>query len=316
MGYKRTPITEKEQLDTLRISPSSLNTFSQCPLKWYYEYVEARETETTVHLIRGNVVHKTLEGIFKVNYYPSGEAFRSKMMSKGLDLFEYYWETDFKDFEISEEDNKRYYDESKFMVERFINKFCDNIQDGIKSKKYSNESQGYYFTRPKFKELWIDDEYIIEFTDKLKRPFKKKEDMDKFEETLHVGGFIDSVQKDFEGNIILVDYKTSSKYQNVLSEDYVTQLGIYAYLWEKQTGKLPGYVAINYLKYDESYYILVTPSLIQKAKSKIKHMRNDIQEFGLDKNNYYKKEGKLCDWCTHKKECLGEENEEKNNDLC
>jgi putative RecB family exonuclease len=309
MTYTRNPITEEKQLEILRISPSSINTFNQCPRKWYYEYIEARETEPTVHLIRGNVVHKTLEDIFKVRYFPSGEAFRTAMMDKAIAYFEYYWENDFKDFEISKELEKQYYDESKFMIERFINKFCDNIQDGIKSKKYSNESQGYYFTKPTFKELWIDDEKKIKFSDKWKREFVKKEDLEDIEDTLHVGGFIDSVQKDFDQNIILVDYKTSSKYLNVLSDDYVTQLGIYAYLWFKQTGKLPKYVAVNYLKYDESYYILVTPSLVAMAIRKIKDMRNAIIEYGLNKENYFIKESKLCDWCNHKEECLGIQDE-------
>ena len=204
---------------------------------------------------------------------------------------------------MDEVEKKNFYDESVLMVERFINKFCDTIQSQIKVKKLTSESQGYYFMRPTFKELWIDDQFKIHLNEKYKKKADRKE-KEALEDSMNVGGFIDSVQKDFEGNIILVDYKTSNKYKNVLSDEYVLQLGIYAYLWQKQFGKLPYMVCINYLKFDESYYILVTPSLIADAKAKILSMRNQIVDFKLDEEKYYKKESKLCDWCGHKEHCL------------
>ncbi len=305
MGYKRDPILEKDKLKTLRISPSSINTFSQCPRKWFFDYIKARTSKQTIHLIRGNVVHKVLEDIFKTRYFPSGEAFRISMMKKSLSIFEGYWKEDFKDFEFDDDtQNKIFYDESKIMVERFITKFCDNIQHGISAKKYSNETQGYYFTRPLMKELWICDEKKIQFDGKWKRKFVKKEDLEDMEDTLHVGGFIDSVQKDFDNNLILVDYKTSTKYKNVFTEDYMRQLSIYSYLWYKQTGELPKYVCVNYLKYDESFYLLVTNDLIKYAINEIKNMRNNIIDFGLEKEKYFCKESKLCEWCSHQNDCI------------
>ena len=306
MNFKRNPILTVEALKSLRISPSSLNSFFGCPRRWFQEYVKALTTKTTIHLIRGNIVHKTLEDVFKTRFYPSGESFRPAIMKKAIGIFEHYWKVDFKDFEFDKEDTEqetRFYDESKFMVERFANKFCNNIQDGIKAKKFSSESQGYYYTRPTFKELWIDDQFKINFNDKWKKV--KSEDKVPMKNSLTVGGFIDSVQKNFNNDIILVDYKTSSKYKNVFSEEYMLQLGIYAYLWQKQTGKLPKYVAVNYLKYDESYYLLVTPSLVKEAVTKIKLMRTLLTEFGLDEEKYYKKETKLCDWCSFQDKCMG-----------
>lgn len=309
MGYKREPITIVDSLKTIRLSPSSLNTFNGCPKRWYYEYVEARQTPQTIHLIRGNIVHKALEDIFKKRFYPSGESFRKTFETTALSGFEKHWKEDFKDFEFKEDEEERFYTESKLMIERFVKRYCDNIQDGIKSKKFSSESQGYYFTKPTFKELWIDDEFKINFNEKWKKVWNKDEEKIPLDDSLHVGGFIDSVQKDFDQNLILVDYKTSSKYQNVLSDDYVTQLSIYAYLWWKQTGKFPKFVAINYLKYDESYYILVTPSLVNEAIIKIKTMRQCLIDNGLEEKNYNCKESKLCDWCPFQKECTEKKNE-------
>jgi len=304
--WKRDPITDPEELKTLRISPSSINSFRQCPRKWHYTYILALEQPPTVHLIRGNIVHHVLENVFKQKYVPSGEAFRPHMLDTAKKLFDKEWKN-MEQIELSEEENTMYYDESWNMIKRFFTRFCNNIQEGIRTKKFANETQGYYFTKPTFKELWIDDEYKIQFNEKLKSEYVKKEDKVPFENTLNVGGFIDSVQKDFDNNVILVDYKTSSKYQNVLSEEYTLQLAIYAYLWEKQTGTMPAFVAINYLKYDETFYIMVTPSLINEAKTKIKNMRSALIEFGLDESKYYAKESKLCDWCPYKDRCVKNE---------
>jgi len=310
--WKRDPVTDPEELKTIRISPSSINTFRQCPRKWYYTYVLALDTPTTVHLIRGNIVHRVLENMFKQKFVPSGEAFRPHMINGAKKMLDKEWK-DMDQLELSEEENEMYYEESWNMINRFFTKFCDNIQEGIRMKKFSNETQGYYFTKPTFKELWIDDQYKIQFNDKWKSEKVANEDKEPFEETLNVGGFIDSVQKDFDNNIILVDYKTSSKYQNVLSEEYTLQLAIYAYLWQKQTGNMPAFVAINYLKYDETFYIMVTPSFIKNAVRKIKDMRRFIVEAGLDEEKYIANENKLCDWCPFQERCTKTENGELKN---
>jgi len=301
MGYKRKKITKKEELEVLRLSPSSINTFYQCPKKFYKIYIEALEQVDSLVLTRGTAVHAVLEDIMKQRWVPAGEKFRTSMEKKSMDLFEMHWKKSCEPF--SDDDN---YDvskaECKFIVERFIKRFCDNIQNGINIGKFQNETQGYYFTRPSFKELWLDDQYKIKMNEK----FKKVEQKDKIpiENSLNVGGFIDAVQKNFDNELMLIDYKTSNKYKNALSEDYVRQLSIYAYLWRKQTGKMPNYVAINYLKFDESFYILVTSDLINKATADIKTMRSRLVEWGMDESQYYKKEGKLCEYCVNYEKCM------------
>ncbi len=197
--------------------------------------------------------------------------------------------------------NNASYLESKLMIIKFFKRFVDIIEEGLASGLYKNTNQGYYANKPIFKELWIDDEFQIELNDSCKKIFT--EERTPIENSLNVGGFIDAVLKDYDNNITLVDYKTSKKYKNVFSEDYINQLSIYAYLWEKQFKKMPNYLCVNFLRYDESFYILVTPSLIQQAKSTIKSVRASLIEFGIDKSKYYKKESKLCDYCNFKDMC-------------
>jgi len=254
--------------------------------------------------------------MFKQRFVPSGEAFRPHMMDKSNKLFISKWNRDivngalksdneFEKLDIEADELELEYNHAKYMIERFFKNFCDNVQDGIKIGKFQNSTQGYYFTRPVQKEAWLDDEFIINFTDKFKIEYQKKEDKIPFVTTLHVGGYVDSIQKNFDNDIILVDYKTSNKYKNSISEEYILQLSIYAYLFEKQTGKLPAYVAINYLRFNESFYIMVTPDMVKLATTKIKEMRSFIVTAGIDIDNYPTKPSKLCDWCSFKDKCMG-----------
>ena len=185
------------------------------------------------------------------------------------------------------------------------------IQDGIKYGQFDGELRGYYFTRPKFNEQWIDDQFKV---DEKFKSLKKDGEKIPHETTLNVGGFVDAILKDFDHNMILVDYKTSKKYKNAIPEDYVRQLSIYAYLYWKQQGKLPSLVAINYLRYGETFYIMVTPSLIKKAIADIETMRSKIVKWKLNKEEYYCNESKFCDWCAFQDRCdnAKEDSKQKN----
>ena len=303
---KREPITDIEALKILRISPSSINVFRQCPRRWFYQYVQAIETETTDAMRRGNVVHHVLENIFNITKFPSGERFRTAIMDHAMSLFEKEW-SDFFDSKKHE-----LYNDSKLMVTRFVNKFVDNIQNGINNGEYQGERHGFYMTRPKFRELWLDDQFKKD--DNNRYLLDENKEKIPLENSLNVGGFIDSVEKNFAFEKILIDYKTSKKYKNALSEEYVLQLSIYAYLWSVNKNEMPSYVAINYLKYDETFYIQVTPSLIEMAKKKIKHMRSDMIENGLDEDKYECIVGKLCNWCSFQDKCGKFDSEEKKDE--
>ena len=48
-------------------SPSSINTFKQCPRKYYYQYVEKLPTLPNIHQIRGNIAHSCLEQFYNLD---------------------------------------------------------------------------------------------------------------------------------------------------------------------------------------------------------------------------------------------------------
>ena len=48
-------------------SPSSINTYKQCPRKYYYTYITKYPTLPSIHLIRGNVAHSALEHFYDIS---------------------------------------------------------------------------------------------------------------------------------------------------------------------------------------------------------------------------------------------------------
>jgi ATP-dependent helicase/DNAse subunit B len=49
-------------------SPSSINTYNQCPRKYYYQYILKLPTRPSIHLVRGNIAHSVLEDFFSITH--------------------------------------------------------------------------------------------------------------------------------------------------------------------------------------------------------------------------------------------------------
>jgi CRISPR/Cas system-associated exonuclease Cas4 (RecB family) len=108
---------------------------------------------------------------------------------------------------------------------------------------------------------------------------------------LQVKGFIDAIHS-FEGDIVIMDYKTSNK--DELTADYRLQLAIYALLYELKYGKMPKRLGINFLKFGEKCFD-VDESVLEDAKREILlvHQLTENAEKIID---YPKKESPLCKW--------------------
>ena len=46
-------------------SPNSINTFKQCPRKYFYSYKAQLPRKDSIHTIAGKAVHETLEYLFQ-----------------------------------------------------------------------------------------------------------------------------------------------------------------------------------------------------------------------------------------------------------
>src|SRR3989338_6780202 len=55
-------------------SPSSINTYKQCPRKYFYQYILKLPTKPSICLIRGSIVHEVLEKFFDLDIASLDEA--------------------------------------------------------------------------------------------------------------------------------------------------------------------------------------------------------------------------------------------------
>lgn len=84
---------EPSKIEILKLSASSMNTYKQCPLKYYYNYIERAPRKQWVHFDLGNLCHKALE-IFHDIYMRKGTS------GKSLDkLMKYAFSKARKDYE-------------------------------------------------------------------------------------------------------------------------------------------------------------------------------------------------------------------------
>jgi len=244
-------------------SPSSINTFKQCPRKYYYRYILRLPSKKNIHQVRGNIVHSVLEDFFDIKI-------------EGISKDNY--ELDFK----------------AIILDLLKQKWIENKKD-IFSLGLRNEEVGYYFNESQTMLLqWLDDflekldtNNLVESFNEIK-PVREEEFVS---EKHQVRGFIDAIHEGEEIN--LVDYKTSSRFE--ISEEIRLQLGIYALLYSERNGKMPDKATVNFLKFGAKE-LLVTEDLIEDAKRTCKSMQQATKSEHI--NDYPMQEGPLCKWRT------------------
>jgi len=262
-----------------RLSPSSINTLFKCPRKWYYNYIVKLPTKINIHLLKGSAVHYVLENIFnfKVN-----EKSWSEIKVYAKQLLDARWAAT-KSLDMPEKELEMHYNDALDMTNAFVDRLDLQLKALINIGKAKGFFHGFQLLKPTFRELRLKDDQ------------------------LNVAGFVDTIQEDFDGQVTIVDYKTSHKYKNTLSEDYKRQLAIYGLLYYRMNGKMPEYLCINYLRFGESFYIINTPSFMQYAKMEILRARNQIVNAGEDKSKFPKNETPLCNWCDFQDHCMKDE---------
>jgi len=263
-----------------RLSPTSINTYFECPRKYFYTYIAKIKIKPSIHLVKGMVVHKALEDFFR--------GYRKNLEEHMVKRLENAWKKhykDLRDLELPAEELETAKEDCLGMVTEYYIALDRKMKMLQKVGKASNEAHAYYLLKPKFRELWIEDK------------------------DLHLCGYIDRVHQDYDGIVTLGDYKTSSKYGVGLESKYKRQLALYSLLYANKEKSLPHYVAVIFLRYGEEYLLEVTPSLLKLARETVRYVYGHTRS--VDIEDYPLKEGKLCRWCTFNKICSGEEEWEK-----
>lgn len=258
-------------------SPSSINTYKQCPRKYYYRYIEALPSFPSIHLIRGKIVHTVLENFFDIDAKISSEdALRLHLFW----LFEKIWNDNYEELselKLGDSKLKFYYGESKEMLQNWFKRF---------QKKFRNQlDDGKTFTQA-FEHL---------------TPTREKEFVSKKH---NVRGFIDVL---FENNtkIVILDYKTSKNAH--MTPEYRLQLGIYAMMYEEANDVRPDLVGVDFLKHNE-FLIPVDDALVNEARTEVDKIHT--KTISKDQNDYPQQTSPLCKWstgqCDYFKQCFEE----------
>jgi len=267
-----------------RLSPTSVNAWFKCPREFYYNYIEKQKVKPNIALVKGSVVHSVLENFYR--------GYKPNLKREIKRLFIKEWEKQknlIKQLELNPINLIKEKRDAFRIVMGFYNKLKITLDILVKYGKAENERHAYYLTKPKLREMYI-----------------KNED-------LHCSGFIDRIHEDFDGIVTLGDYKTSSKYGIGLNQSYKRQLGIYALLYENDTGRMPDFVSIIFLRYGEEFLLEVTPSLMKFARDTLQETWARTRS--VDIKDYPLKEGKLCGWCNFQHICSGKEEIEKQKRL-
>jgi putative RecB family exonuclease len=205
-------------------SPSSINTYKQCPRKYYYSYIEERPTKPSIALVRGTVVHETLELFFERRPSKIAEDVYTNLQYHILSLVKERWmdhDEEVQSLNMTVDEISFYKEETRLMLLNWLNHFWKKIKREMDA--------GMSF-----------QDAFVKHTPRIETEYRSEED--------RVRGYIDAIHE-VDNAVHIMDYKTSKN--PIISEEYKLQLAIYAFLYKKTHGKIPDKVGIFFLKHGE-----------------------------------------------------------------
>jgi hypothetical protein len=143
---------KKENSEVIKIerrilSPTAINTYLACPRKYYLRYIKRLATKPSIHLIRGNLIHKTIQAFHKecARGPPSGKKETSESLIKTFNRLWQEAERDLNMLGLSEAQLGEYHDDSEAMLVNFADWFCRQdippIVDATEVKLFSDYYQ-------------------------------------------------------------------------------------------------------------------------------------------------------------------------------
>lgn len=235
------------------LSPSQINCYLRCPRLFYYRYVLRVEQSPSIHLYKGSLIHSLIEDAFKNKTYIQLDKYLTSEIKKR-------WDPQSEEVLLTQKENKSHYNDSIAIVKSFGKMFDTKLKLMLEDERIRDINHAWNSAKPTLSEFKIRN-------DELK-----------------IQGIIDSIETDFDGRTFIVDYKTSKKYKNMVSEEYVRQLSIYAWLYAEANKRKPDYVGINYLRYGEVYMFPVTQQMLDDTKQLIINVQNKTKS--MDINDY------------------------------
>jgi len=275
--------------NNIRLSPTSIACYFECPRKFFYRYIRGIEEKPTPSKVRGKIVHCVLEHFFTIvnltdieegnHWHDLWKKFRDVLFS----LLETEWNLIGKNYDDcfkNEAQKTNFLNETKEFLDFYAIRLAFSLMNKIKELDRNSE--------------W--------FEENIKRFFYPKNMEMKLElNDEGIAGFVDKTMSVFGKGIAIVDYKTSKcSLPHFIPEEHLKQGKAYAFLWQKLFGEMPKHISFYYLRTGESVYYPI-------SERDIEEIRKDIEEIRSKKpklEEFNKKESRLCDFCDFKLFCF------------
>ena len=246
------------------LSPSSIGTFQQCPLRYKYTRIDKMVDPPTEATTMGNFVHETLEELH--NEDPD-----ARTKERAAQIMRHLW-----DSKWSEQANEVLHGDDKALHEfRWKSYWC--IEN--------------YFTLEDPSEVFLEGvEHAIE--DFIEVEGAK----------VAVKGFVDRWNFCDDGSIKVTDYKTGKTPRPQWVGDKFQQLQIYAIFLQKQLEAPVRTLELLYLKDGTRYETEVSQEELDETTEMIVAVRKSIDLF-CEQEKFPARKSKLCDWCAQKPIC-------------
>jgi len=224
-------------------SPTSINAYLRCPRKFYNSKIAKLKGKPSIHLLRGDAVHKAVEKFYKFRFNRCSNMEYSDLRSAALDLFKDEWDAKKKgllELKLTEDELTFFEKDSEKMIINFLDDFI--------------ASHGFEKPNPEVeKTLFIPDLKLVVRIDKIESE---------------------------DGKPTICDFKTSKSME--LTDDYLRQMGICALAYKHKYGKTPD-AQVHFLKFQEGRMpVKILEPLIQEMEELINDIHHKTQSDDIE----------------------------------
>lgn len=250
-------------------SPSSINTFKQCPRKYFYQYIKKLPTQSNVHQVRGNIAHETLERFYDIDTSSwTREDYPLHCREAIQRLLFHHWkkyQPQVQELRLPPDTERFYFEETLLMLLNWTTHFVQEVQT-LLTEKGMVIQEAFQQLTPLREQEFVSQEYSVR-------------------------GFIDAIHYRGE-EVHIIDYKTNNSFE--FKDSMRLQLAIYSLLYFEKHKKLPSKVGTFFLRHKLKLYP-VNEELLQLARQEIEsiHAHTSLTEHIHD---YPRKVSPLCKW--------------------
>ena len=246
------------------VSPSRVNQIETCPRQYQYASIEKLPERKKMATYRGTVFHAILETMF----IRTQETPQDRTVELTLDIM-------------------------REMLPELVN-------DEIAAEMELDDTERQVFTRDLAK--YIRTYFTMEDPTKvLTEGIEIRYDLD-------MGGFglrgiLDRLDRDPDGSLVIVDYKTGKVPQDKYKASALLPSKIYAYLCQEILGERPKEIRLLYVQFGKTLVVNVTDEDVIYAEKRVREAWGKIEKWYED--GYFPAiRNNLCDkWCSFRNIC-------------